>query len=113
MVRRDGTSTDRDEPKSRDTATPADDPPTRTAETGRDPPVGRIGVGTENRRIERVLWIGFGVLFGAVLLSVYLPVDPIVFVFPFWSVLALTAMLASVIVAGIAGVGYGWPEGYR
>lgn len=42
----------------------------------------------------------------------YLPVEPIVFVFPFWSLFALGAMIVSVAVAAVAGVGYGWPSEY-
>ncbi|ADB60412.1 hypothetical protein Htur_1526 [Haloterrigena turkmenica DSM 5511] len=60
-------------------------------------------------RLERGLWIVFGGLFAVMAASVYAPVEPIVGVFPLWSMVALLAMLATVVVAAIAGIGYGWP----
>ncbi|MEF8779023.1 MAG: hypothetical protein V5A36_08935 [Natronomonas sp.] len=112
MARHDRTSIEKDEPGDPVTDPLSGDPPEQTAEaehgSSTDP-----DIRSKNRRLERGLWAGFGVLFAIVLLSVYLPVEPIVFVFPLWSVLALAAMVASVVVAAVAGVGYGWPEGYR
>lgn len=81
----------------------------KTAETGGEPTPGESGGSTEDRRLERILWIAFGVLFAAVALAVYAPIEPIVFVFPLWSLLVSAAMIAAVAVAVIAGVGYGWP----
>lgn len=82
-----------------------------TAETDRKTPVGRTDIWTD-RRLEHSLWIVFSVLFGVVALSIYLPVEPIIFVFPFWSLFALAAMIVSIAVAAVAGVGYGWPSEY-
>lgn len=79
------------------------------AETNQKIPVNRAGIWID-RQLERNLWIVFGVLFGVVALSVYLPVEPIVFVFPFWSLFALAAMIVSIAVAAFAGIGYGWPS---
>ena len=83
-----------------------------TAETDGGVRSDRADIRTD-RRLERALWIAFGVLFVAVALSMSLPVEPIVLVFPLWSLLALAAMIAAVAVAAIAGVGYGWPSEYR
>jgi hypothetical protein len=113
MARRDRASIEKDEPEIPVTDGLSDDPPEQTAETERGSPTDETGSRDKNRRLERGLWIGFGVLFGVILLSAYLPVEPIVFVFPLWSVLALAAILVSVVVAAVAGVGYGWPEGYQ
>jgi hypothetical protein len=113
MVRRNDTSIEKDKPGNPVTGALSGDPSEQTAETERGSLTDETGSRSKNRRLERGLWIGFGVLFGVILLSAYLPVEPIIFVFPLWSVLALAAMLASVVVAAVAGVGYGWPEGYR
>lgn len=80
-----------------------------TEEADQKTPVSRTDIWTD-RRLERNLWIVFGVLFGVVALSMYLPVEPIVFVFPFWSLFALAAMIVSAAVAAFAGIGYGWPS---
>jgi hypothetical protein len=112
MARRDRASIEKDEPEIPVTDGLSDDPPEQTAETERGSPTD-LDIRSKNRRLERSLWAGFGVLFAIVLLSAYLPVEPVVFVFPLWSVLALAAILVSVVVAAVAGVGYGWPEGYQ
>lgn len=113
MVRRDDTSIAKDEPRDPVTDAFSGDPPERTTGDERGSLADQTDIRSANRRLERGLWVGFGVLFGVILLSVSLPVEPTVFVFPLWSVLALAAMLASVVVAAVAGVGYGWPGGYR
>lgn len=59
--------------------------------------------------LDRVLWLSFGLLFVGMIATVWLPVDPIVWGLPLWATVALALMLASVVVAAIAGVYYGWP----
>jgi len=59
--------------------------------------------------LERGLWAAFAGLFAVMVAAVYLPTEPVVGVLPLWAVVATAAMLASVVVAAVAGVGYGWP----
>ncbi|MFA9518333.1 hypothetical protein ACERIT_14150 [Halopenitus sp. H-Gu1] len=110
MLRDDAPSiTGRGGQTSRDGESLSADSTTRTVEADREPSADRTDIQPGNRRLERGLWIVFGVLFGTVVFSVYVPVDPIVFVFPLWSLLVLAAMVTSVAVAAVAGIGYGWP----
>lgn len=59
--------------------------------------------------LERRLWAIFVGLFAIMAVTVSLPVEPIVSVVPLWAVVAIATMLASVVVAAIAGLVYGWP----
>lgn len=113
MVKGDDTPIVKDEPREPATDTLSGASPEQTAGTERRSLADQTDIRIKNRPLERGLWVGFGVLFAVVLFSMYLPVEPIVFVFPLWSVPALAAMLASVVVAAVAGVGYGWPGEYR
>lgn len=63
--------------------------------------------------LERGLWISFVALFLGMVATAWLPVRPILIGLPFWTVAALVLMIASVIVAGIAGGYYGWPANTR
>lgn len=110
IVMRDRTSIKKDESEGPVADALSGGPPEQTAEVERGSLADQTDIRSKNRRLERGLWAGFGVLFAVVLFSVYLPIEPISFVFPFWSVLALAAMLVSAVVAAVAGVGYGWPE---
>lgn len=58
---------------------------------------------------DRWLWISFLVLFGVVAIAAVSPVEPIVGVFPFWSLLVLVACLVAVLV-GVVAVRTGWPR---
>ena len=63
--------------------------------------------------LDRALWAAFGVLFAGMVVAAWLPVEPIVWALPFWAVVTLALMLASAVVAAVAGYGYGWPGGAR
>lgn len=60
--------------------------------------------------LGRWLWIAFVVLFAAMVAAVYAPVEPIVWALPFWTVLTIVAMCASVVVAAVAAIVFGWPS---
>ena len=55
------------------------------------------------------LWVAFGGLFVLVAVAAMAPVEPIVGVFPFWSLLVLLACLGTVAV-GVVAVRAGWPR---
>ncbi|MHC3439001.1 hypothetical protein ACYJ1Y_13105 [Natrialbaceae archaeon A-gly3] len=60
--------------------------------------------------MDRTLWVVFAALFVGMVSTTWLPVEPIVWGFPFWAVIALGIMLVSAVVAGVAGWYYGWPN---
>jgi hypothetical protein len=60
--------------------------------------------------LERNLWVAFAGLFSTMVVTVFLPVEPIVGVVPLWAAVAIATMLLSAVVAAIAGLGYGWPD---
>jgi len=55
------------------------------------------------------LWIAFCCLFALVAGASIAPVEPIVGVFPFWSLLVLFACVVTVLV-GVVAVRSGWPR---
>lgn len=58
---------------------------------------------------ERWLWVAFILFFGMIVLAAYLPVRPLILVFPAWSLLVLVAAVSTLVTAVIAVFGYGWP----
>lgn len=60
--------------------------------------------------LERLLWAGFAVLFAAVAVAAVLPVEPIAWIVPAWSVVVIGACVAAVGLA-VGAVRLGWPGG--
>lgn len=60
--------------------------------------------------LERLLWGGFAVLFGTIAVAAALPVEPIAWIVPAWSVVVIGACLAAVGLA-VGAVWRGWPGG--
>lgn len=58
---------------------------------------------------DRVLWLSFWLLFILIVLSVWLPVEPIIWGFPLWALVVLALMLGAVVIAAITGGYYEWP----
>lgn len=58
---------------------------------------------------ERWLWLAFTVLFAVVVVASVAPVEPIVGVVPFWSLLVLLACIVTLVV-GVFAVRTGWPR---
>ncbi len=113
MVKRDHSSTGKNGPGRPAMDGRSGESAARASGSERESPPDTAGIRPTDSRLELGLWIGAGILFAVVAISVYLPVEPIFLVFPFWSMLTLAALLVSIIIAVAAGVGYGWPEGYR
>lgn len=58
---------------------------------------------------ERWLWSSFVLLFGLIVIAAFLPVRPVVAVFPAWSLVVLAAAVGTFAVALVAAFGHGWP----
>jgi polyferredoxin len=61
------------------------------------------------RSTERWLWIMFILFFGTIVFATYLPVRPLVLVFPAWSLAVLVAMIGTLAAAVGAVFVNGWP----
>jgi hypothetical protein len=59
--------------------------------------------------LDRALWFSFWLLFVMMILAAWLPVEPIVWGFPFWALVTLALIVASVVIAAVAGIYYEWP----
>lgn len=59
--------------------------------------------------LDQRLWLAFWVLFGMMVVTVWLPVDPVVLGVPFWTLIALALMVGASVVAAVAGLHHGWP----
>lgn len=57
---------------------------------------------------DTVLWGSFVVLFAVIVGAAFLPVRPLVWVFPLWGIVVLAAMLGAVAAAVLAARS-GWP----
>lgn len=65
---------------------------------------------TELDRLDGSLLAAFGLLFVVVALASVLPTRPVVWLFPFWSVVVLAAVVLSTGVAVVAVVWLDWPH---
>lgn len=62
------------------------------------------------KRLNWWLWGTFVILFGGVTVASFLPVRPLIGIFPAWSITVLAAVGVTVAVAVVAVRGYDWPR---
>lgn len=70
---------------------------------------GTLFRGNESARVNRLLWLTFVGSFLLIVGAVAVPVRPLVWAFPAWSLVVLAAVFGTIVVSSVAVLQYEWP----